>query len=109
MRDHAERLVAWSGEVGGMKAFRKHAGWYLTGYPVGGEVRRQASLVSTLADLEAVLANVDPDAEIAPNALRAARGHTNGPRRVILPEGWLESVDDPTPPDREAEALVSGG
>ena len=109
MRDHAERLVAWSGEVGGMKAFRKHAGWYLTGYPVGGEVRKQASLVSTLTDLEAMLGRLDPDAELAPNALRAARGHTNGPRRVVLPERWLETADDPTPPDREAEALVSGG
>ena len=109
MRDHAERLVAWSGEVGGMKAFRKHAGWYLTGYPVGGAVRREASLVSTLADLDAVLAQLDLTAEIAPNALRAARGHTNGPRPVHLPERWLETADDPTPPDRDAEALVSGG
>ncbi len=109
MRDHARRLVDWSGEVGGMKSFRKHAAWYLTGYPVGGAVRRRASLVSTLADLEAVLDELDPEAAIAPNALRAARGHTNGPRPVHLPEGWLESADDPTPPDKEAEALVSGG
>ncbi|MET0903573.1 MAG: tRNA dihydrouridine synthase DusB [Acidimicrobiales bacterium] len=109
MRDHAARLVGWSGEVGGMKAFRKHAGWYLTGYPVGGAVRKQAGLVSTLADLDAVVAQLDPVAELAPNALRAARGHTNGPRPVVLPDGWLERIDDPTPPDREAEALVSGG
>jgi nifR3 family TIM-barrel protein len=109
MRDHAARLVEWSGELAGMKAFRKHAGWYLTGYPVGGVIRSRANLVSTLADLDAVIAELDPTAEIAPNALRAARGHTNGPRPVHLPEGWLESAEDPTPPDREAEALVSGG
>jgi nifR3 family TIM-barrel protein len=109
MRDHARRLVAWSGEVGGMKSFRKHAAWYLTGYPVGGELRRQVGLVSRLADLDRVLDQLDPEAEIAPNALRVARGHTNGPRAVHLPQGWLETADDPTPPDREAEALVSGG
>jgi nifR3 family TIM-barrel protein len=109
MRDHAQRLVEWSGEIGGMKSFRKHAAWYLTGYPVGGEVRKRAGLVSTLADLDAVLEAVDPEATVARNALRAARGHTNGPRPVHLPAGWLESADDPTPPDREAEALVSGG
>jgi nifR3 family TIM-barrel protein len=109
MRDHAERLVQWSGEVGGMKSFRKHAGWYLTGYPVGGEPRRQAGLVGTLADLDRVMENLDPDATIAPNALRAARGHTNGPRPVHLPDGWLATADDPTPPDAMAEALVSGG
>jgi nifR3 family TIM-barrel protein len=109
MRDHAARLVTWQGELAGMKSFRKHAGWYLTGYPVGGELRRRANLVSTLTDLESVLVELDPQAELAPNALRAARGHTNGPRPVHLPEGWLETADDPTPPDREAEALVSGG
>jgi len=92
-----------------MKSFRKHAGWYLTGYPVGGELRRRASLVGTFTELEAVLAELDPEAAIAPNALRAARGHTNGPRPVHLPEGWLETADDPTPPDKAAEALVSGG
>ena len=108
MRDHAQRLVAWSEEVAGMKTFRKHASWYLTGYPVGGELRRQASLVSTLADLDAVIGRLDADAQIAPNALRAARGHTNGPRPVHLPEGWLEAADDPTPPEG-AELLVSGG
>jgi nifR3 family TIM-barrel protein len=109
MRDHAQRLVDWSGELGGMKSFRKHAAWYLTGYPVGGVARRQASLVSTLAELDDVLDGLDPEAEIAPNALRAARGHTNGPRPVHLPERWLETADDPTPPDKEAEVLVSGG
>lgn len=108
MRNHAERLVAWSGEVGGMKSFRKHAGWYLTGYPVGGQVRKQANVVATLADLDRLLGRLDPDAEITPNALRAARGHTNGPRKVHLPERWLETREDPTPPEG-AEVMASGG
>jgi len=108
MRDHAQRLVAWNGEVGGMKSFRKHASWYLTGYPAGSELRARASLVATLADLDEVIARLDPLAEIRENALRAARGHTNGPRPVHLPEGWLDLVDDPTPPEG-AEHAVSGG
>ncbi len=108
MRDHAQRLADWSGEVGGMKSFRKHAGWYLTGYPVGGATRKQANVVATLADLDRLLDQLDPEAEIKENAVRAARGHTNGPRRVILPDGWLEGADDPTPPEG-AELLVSGG
>ena len=108
MRDHAERLVAWSGEVGGMKSFRKHAGWYLTGYPVGGRLRKAANVVATLADLDELIGQLDPAAEINENALRAPRGHTNGPRRVVLPDGWLDEVDDPTPPEG-AELLVSGG
>jgi nifR3 family TIM-barrel protein len=108
MRDHAERLVAWNGEVLGMKAFRKHASWYLTGYPAGREVRAKASLVATLADLDALIDRLDPEAEITQNALRAARGHTNGPRKVVLPDGWLDLVDDLTPPEG-AELSISGG
>jgi tRNA-dihydrouridine synthase len=108
MRDHAQRLADWSGEVGGMKSFRKHAGWYLTGYPVGGEPRKRANVVATLADLDALIAELDPAAEIKENALRAARGHTNGPRPVHLPEHWLEDREDPTPPEG-AELMLSGG
>jgi nifR3 family TIM-barrel protein len=108
MRDHARRLAEWAGEAGGLTSFRKHASWYLTGYPVGGAARRDAALVSSLAALDAVLARLDPDVGPAPNALRAARGHTNGPRPVHLPEGWVDLVDDPTPPEG-AEVLVSGG
>ena len=108
MREHAERLAAWGGERSGLTTFRKHASWYLTGYPVGSELRQRASLVSTIADLEAVLARLDPDAEIRANALRAARGHTNGPRPVHLPDGWLDLQDDPTPPVG-AELAGNGG
>jgi nifR3 family TIM-barrel protein len=108
MLDHAQRLVTWKGEVDGMKSFRKHASWYLTGYPVGGVARKRAALVATMADLEQVVGELDPSVEIVPNALRAARGHTNGPRPVHLPEGWLDLVDDPTPP-AGAELIASGG
>ncbi len=108
MRDHAARLVAWGGEPMGMKAFRKHASWYLTGYPAGSQVRQKAALVATLADLDVVISRLDPTLQIRDNALRAARGHTNGPRPVHLPEGWLDLVDDPTPPVG-AELAGSGG
>jgi len=108
MRDHAQRLVDWSGEVGGMRSFRKHASWYLTGYPVGGQLRQEAALVATLEDLDRVIEQMDPAAAIKENALRAARGHTNGPRPVHLPDGWLDLRDDPTPPEG-AELAGSGG
>jgi nifR3 family TIM-barrel protein len=108
MRDHAERLVASSGETGGMKSFRKHAGWYLTGYPVGGPVRKRANVVATLTDLDGILAELDPAAELAENALRTPRGHSNGPRSVHLPHRWVEDRADPTPPEG-AELTVSGG
>jgi hypothetical protein len=40
--------------------------------------------------------------------MRLPRGHTNGPRPVHLPAGWLDRVDDPTPPEG-GDILVSGG
>ncbi len=40
------------GEELAMRDFRKHTSWYLTGYPVGGEVRRRFANVSTLGELD---------------------------------------------------------
>ncbi len=101
-------LVAWTGERNGLRSLRKHLGWYLTGYPVGGVIRRQASQVSSLAELDHLFAGLDRTLELTPNALRVPRGHTQGPRPVQLPERWLHLVDDPTPP-AGAELAISGG
>lgn len=99
MRRHARLLVEHHGEQGyGVRDFRKHTGWYLTGYPVGGDRRRRLALASTLADLDALLAELDQGAALPPGAQHLPRGHLQGPKPVCLPEGWLSSRDDPTPP-----------
>jgi len=108
MAEHARLLAAWFDEQKGCREFRKHAGWYLKGYPVGPEVRRRFGLVESLGQLDDLLAGLDPHLEIVPGGERLVRGHTNGPRRPVLPEGWLDSVDDPSPPVG-AEVAVSGG
>ena len=95
-----------------MRDFRKHASWYLTGYPVGPEARRRFSMVSTLAELEDLLAGLDSMAELVPGGARIKRGHTNGPIKVSLPEGFLCAEDaesDMTIPDDAFEMAVSGG
>ena len=107
MRRHAELLVEDEGESG-MRDFRKHAAWYVQGYAVGQPVRQRLGTVRTLAELDEILAGVDGALELPPEALRMKRGHTDGPRPVALPDGWLDLVDDPTPPEG-AELLVSGG
>jgi nifR3 family TIM-barrel protein len=114
MRRHAGLLVEAKGsELLGVRDFRKHVGWYLAGYPVGGHTRRDMAQTSSLAELDALMAvlldRVDPQTELPPENWRIARGHTQGPRRVTLPEGWRASALDPTPPPAEADALVSGG
>jgi nifR3 family TIM-barrel protein len=108
MRRHAGLLCDAAGEVNGMRDFRKHASWYLTGFPVGGPARRRLAMVSSLAELETELGALDPAVPFPPGAERLPRGHTHGPRPVALPDRWLESLDDPTPP-AGAELLVSGG
>jgi nifR3 family TIM-barrel protein len=108
MRDHLGRLAGWEGERAGCTSFRKHAGWYLTGYPVGSRFRHDVARIATVADLDAILDRLDPALLPDPNAVRAPRGHTSGPRPVALPDGWLDLVDDPTPP-AGAELAISGG
>jgi len=108
MGEHARLLGELMGPDAGVRDFRKHVGWYLTGYPVGGERRGQLAQVSSLAELDRGLGELDPTVAFPAAAARARRGHTQGPRPVSLPQGWLESADDPTPP-AGADALVSGG
>jgi nifR3 family TIM-barrel protein len=105
---HAQLLCGLFGETYGIRQFRKHVSWYLTGFPVGGEQRRAMSQLDSLAELDAAVARLDHSQPMPVEALRMARGHTNGPRPVALPEGWLRNVDDLTPPDGGDE-LVSGG
>jgi hypothetical protein len=45
---------------------------------------------------------------IEPNAYRAARGHTSGPRPVHLPQGWYDTADQLTAIDGPDD-FVSGG
>ena len=75
---------------------------------VGSEIRRTLATVSTLGALDEALAQIAPDLALPDAARRLPRGHTDGPRPVALPEGWLERRDDPTPP-AGADLLVSGG
>jgi len=110
MRRHVRLLVEHRGdELYGAKDFRKHIGWYLTGYPVGGARRRQLSEVRSVDDVDALLAGLDPATPLPPEALRMPRGHTYGPKTVSLPEGWLNSGGLVEAPDAQADTWTSGG
>ena len=109
MASHAEGLMSVMGADFGIRNFRKHAGWYLTGYPVGSEARRAFATVSSFDELLRVSARLDRTMRLVPGGERLARGHTNGPIKVVLPEGYLANRDDLTVPDDEAVAALSGG
>ena len=109
-RRHGRLLVEQSGHDD-LRRFRRHAAWYAKGYPLGGEARARLTSVATLADLDRVLdelLSTHGDLALPESALRTPRGHTSGPHRVTVPEGWYDLVDDPTPPVG-ADIEVSGG
>jgi nifR3 family TIM-barrel protein len=109
MARHGRLLADHLGENLAMRDFRKHTSWYLTGYPVGGETRRRFANVSTLAELDDLIAGLDPAIELVPGGERIRRGHTNGPIRVALPDGYLDHLDDVTVPDDADVMALSGG
>ena len=92
-----------------MRDFRKHTGWYLSGYPVGPSVRREMSMVSSLQELADLVGPLDRSLPIVEGGERIKRGHTNGPRKVSLPDGYLDHLDDLTVPDDAAVVALSGG
>ena len=109
MHEHAVRLLDHLGPSIAMRDFRKHTSWYLTGYPVGGEMRGRFAQISTLGELEDLIALVDPATTIVEGGERIRRGHTNGPIRVVLPDGYLDHLDDMAIPDDDSVMALSGG
>ncbi len=94
LRRHAELLVEHMGEERGCKEIRKHITWYLKGFPAGGDLRHRLALVDTLADLDLLLADLDPEAPFPVHELGTPRGRQGAPRKhVVLPEGWLDDTD----------------
>ncbi len=109
MRDHAERLARFFGEPAGIRAFRKHATWYTKGFAGSARLRERLTRVASLDELDLVLRDVDADEPFPPHAMRVPRGKSGGRQRVVLPEGYLDTLDDDTPPDAAAEDPSSGG
>jgi nifR3 family TIM-barrel protein len=109
MRRHAELLCHHMGEERGCKEFRKHVSWYLKGFSAGGELRRSLGLVTSLAALDALLGRLDATEPFPVAELGTPRGRQGSPRRVVLPERWLEDRDGRTRGAREEMTEMSGG
>lgn len=109
MLEHAGRLVEWAGETHGIRMFRRHATWYTKGFRGSAGLRRRIMEVDDLAGLRTVLAAIDPQERFPPSAMRVPRGKTAGTQRVALPDGYLDDLQDATPPHADAGELTSGG
>jgi nifR3 family TIM-barrel protein len=109
MLEHARRLVSWIGEEGAMRAFRKHSAWYTKGFPGSAALRERLMHVTRYDALVQELAGIDRALPFPPEAMRVPRGKSGGTQKVSLPEGYLDHLDDATPPSPLAETADSGG
>jgi nifR3 family TIM-barrel protein len=109
MREHAGGLADWIGEAPALRAFRRHATWYTKGFRGSAELRQRCMKVSSLAELDAVLAGLDREQPFPASAMRVPRGKSSGTQKVSLPEGYLDDLQDATPPGADAEDAFSGG
>lgn len=107
--DHAALLIAHYGHDAGLRHLRKHTGWYLQGFPVGARRRRALNQVDSLDEVHHLLADVDPTIAFDEAVRRQPRGHTDRPKRVVLPHGWLDTRQHAAALTPAAGAVVSGG
>lgn len=107
IRRHAELLAAHHGEDKGLRELRKHVSWYLRGFPAGSDLRVAMALVSTLTELDGLLAQLDPSIPF-PKDAEGPRGRQGSPGTVALPEGWLDDPEDCLVP-AGADMMHSGG
>ncbi|MBI3429804.1 MAG: tRNA dihydrouridine synthase DusB [Actinobacteria bacterium] len=107
MNRHAELIVEYfQSEERGCRDLRKHMAWYLKGFRVPSELRRQFGMVSSLSELRNLLLQLTD--QPYPEAIGGLpRGRTSHGRAVTLPDGWLNDPDELA--DIELEDAFSGG
>jgi nifR3 family TIM-barrel protein len=110
--DHARRVADFFGEVIGMRQMRKWVGWYTKGFRGSAALRAQLGSLTTLADLEALVAGFERSEPFPVAALRVTRAKGSRTQQVALPHGYLDQRDDDTaPPDmgEDLEAALQSG
>lgn len=109
MRRHAQLLGQWQGEERGCIEFRKHVAWYLKGFRAGPRIRDLLGKVSSYDSLEELLGQLDPAEPYPQTELGSPRGRQGSPKRVALPDHWLDSREVAGVIDIGAECATSGG
>lgn len=107
MYRHGELIVDYfESEERGCRDLRKHMAWYLKGFRVPSELRRQFGMVSTLEEFRFLLDQLSD--QPYPSAVGdGPRGRTSHGRPVTLPSGWLNDPDELA--QIELEDAFSGG
>lgn len=113
LRRHTELLIEfYDGDEGrACRDIRKHVAWYFKGYGVGGDTRRSLATVESLAQMDEIFATMDAEMPYPGMGAEGQRGRAGSPKRVALPDGWLNDRTS-AESDRAALALaesVTGG
>jgi nifR3 family TIM-barrel protein len=113
LRRHTEYLAEYHGsEMKACRDIRKHIAWYLKGFPAGPDVRHRLALVDSLATLDDLIDTLDLGQPWPGEPAEGQRGRAGSPRRVALPDGWLDSQElneASAAVVAQAELSVSGG
>ncbi len=111
--EHSRLMITEFGDENkAMREMRKHIGWYLRGFSVGGKTRHSLQLVSTYDELKKGLYELDLSQPYPPIVADGPRGRIGTEKQPHLPEGWLDSpyFDEKNMSEiQEAELDVSGG
>ena len=93
MARHARLLVKFydGDERMAVHDMRKHVAWYLKGFAVGGQVRRDFMSCESLEDMDRCIAYLDQDMPYPRAVAGKPRGRVRYAKKVRLPYGWLDS------------------
>jgi nifR3 family TIM-barrel protein len=107
---HARLMADWFGPRLGIVAFRRHTSWYTKGFRMTSELRAGAMRVESVDDLVRLFESADRNQPFPPAAMRVVRGKATGvQKKVSLPHGYLDHLDDATPPEDGDEDMGDGG
>ena len=98
MLEHGRRLVELFGEGVGVRQMRKWTAWYTKGFHGSASVRGKLMRINSLDDLAQTVSELDMDEPFPVTALRAQRAKGSKTQSVKLPEGYLDDLEDDTPP-----------
>ena len=94
LRRHTEYLAEFHGsEMKACRDIRKHIAWYLKGFPAGHDVRHRLAMVDSMASLDDLIDTLDLEQPWPGEPAEGQRGRAGSPRRVALPDGWLDSQE----------------
>ncbi|HIW99165.1 MAG TPA: tRNA dihydrouridine synthase DusB [Candidatus Nesterenkonia stercoripullorum] len=111
---HAKLLIPYfdGDERKAMQDIRKHVAWYFKGYPVGSQLRTKLVTVDSMQMLEELLGQLDQSIGYPGADAEGPRGRAGSPKKVHLPQDWLESQElneDQRAMIQAAEVDISGG